>query len=621
MPPPISPLEALEAFARSRPPPSKFAPPSPPPPPARPATSNPVWRQEPVEDCADLRRILALPRRPYEPLPSEEEAARLSARLRRPGGARSLYPIQAFALQEAERAGGLLAPLGAGEGKTDICVNLPEILNSRVALLLVPAALKAKFWRLEYPLLARNYRIPNVVEHPLHFTDTRRLLYVVSYEKLASPKSTNLLAEIKPDLIIADEAHKLKNTHAVVTRRFMRYMRENPGTRFCALSASLTTRSIKDYAHLSKYALREGSPLPILYPLLEAMAAVIDPSEMPAPPGALTALCNPGEPVRAGYRRRLLETPGVVGSAGRRLPVALNLHKREIQLPAPVADALEKMRERWVTPGGEEIQDAISFSRYARQLAAGLYTRWIWPRGEALDVRQEWVEARRDWHSEVRAYLKATNRPGYDSPHLLALAASTGRWKARAWGRWAKVKDKACPNTEVVWVSDFLVEDAVAWGRQNVGIIWYAHDALGQEIAKRGGFRLYAGGPAASASLPVESGRETIVVSQRAHAEGKNLQMFSRQLITTPSSNGVTWEQLLARMHRTGQTADEVSADIYLHTEEMMSAFLAARAKARFFEQTKGQPQRILYASRTFELPLEEVLRSNYRSEAGPSAG
>ncbi len=501
---------------------------------------------------------------------------------------------------EAQRVGGLLAPLGAGEGKTDICSLLPEIMDSRVAVLLVPAALRKKFLEIDYPLLSGQYRLPNVFGHGLYYADTKRLLYVISYEELSRHTATDLLPRRAPDLIVADEAHRLQNSSAAVTKRVTRYLNENRHVRFCGLSGSITTKSIKNFAHLSKFALRDGSPLPLNWLTLEEWASALDPGEMPAPAGELLVFCEPGEDVRSGFRRRLVETPGVVASVGNRLPVALNIHSRPLATTPAIERALGEMRDSWVTAGGEVIPDQLAFSRYARQLAGGFYTRWIWPRGEPLDVRLEWLEARAEWHKEVRSFLKTRAREGMDSPFLLARAAQLGDWPSATWGRWAGIKGEAEPATEVVWVDDYLVRDALAWGERNVGIIWYEHDAIGRRLADLSGFPFYGPGEQAGLSLQRESGRRTVIASVKAHGEGKNLQQFRSQLVTTPSSNGKTWEQLLARMHRQGQKADEVDTFVYLHTTEMAGALTSAIRDARYFEETVGATQRLCYATFTF---------------------
>lgn len=565
----------------------------------------------PVGTSPDFRRIETLPRRVLS-IPNADRCETFSAELRRKGGTRVLRPLQVAALVGAKHeGGGLLAPLGVGEGKTDICALLPEVLGARVTLMLLPAQLVTKFTDIEYPFLSTQWKLPNLVGHRLQYTDTDRVLHVMSYDGLSRAKATDLLERLKPDLFVLDEAHRLAAPTSVRTKRWLRYMKAHPDVKVCALSGSITKKSIRDYAHISKHALKHRSPLPLDWKVLQDWAGALDSGDIRTPPGVLSTFSQVGEDVREGFKRRLLETEGVVASSAEnkvRLPTALILNQRELPLPEPIKTALSALRGTWCTPGGEEIQSALDLNRYGRQLAAGLYLKWKWPRNEPIEVRKEWLEARKEWHKEVRTWLKAHARDGLDSPLLVARAAALGTLPGgtNGWHRWAAIRDAAKPQTTPVWVDDYMINDAVAWGRDNVGIIWYEHEALGARIAERGGFALYGGGPRASLDIQREDGRSTVVASIKAHGEGKNLQAFNCSLVTTAPSSGKTWEQKLGRMHRPGQEADEVNSTMYLHTPEMLKAFGNALKDAQYFEQTIGAEQRLSVATYTFDKPVAE---------------
>jgi lipopolysaccharide biosynthesis regulator YciM len=57
-------------------------------------------------------------------------------------------------------------------------------------------------------------------------------------------------------------------------------------------------------------------------------------------------------------------------------------------------------------------------------------------------------------------------------------------------------------------------------------------------------------------------------------------------------------EQAIARCHRPGQEADEVEAEVYQHTEELVRAWHKALEDAEYVEKTTGQRQKILLATR-----------------------
>lgn len=544
--------------------------------------------QEAPRASRDLERILALPRRPQ---PSGEELVEsLTAALKTPSGTMKLRPVQAAALHEAVLAGGLVGAIGVGEGKTLLDLLLPVVLGARRTVLLIPPELRDQVINRNIPELSKHWRIPKLGED----------LYVVAYSELSSARAADVLEKLQPDLVIADEAHRLKHSTAACTKRFRHYFKTHPDTKLCALSGTLVSKSIRDFGHLSKFALRDGSPLPHDGRVLVSWAEAVDPGEWRSSPGDLTRLCEGDESARDAFRRRLLDTPGVISTCANRVSASLVFYERELaNIPPDMQRALNRLRETWCI-GEEEISDALTFSRYARQLAAGLYLKWVWPRGEPVEVREEWMAARRDWNRAVRQRLKAS-LPGQDSPLLCQRAAQMGRWHCPAWEPWFRIRKAARPSTEAVWVSDYLVRDAVRWGNANIGVIWVEHEALGEAIARLGHFPLYGAGEEASRRISDESGRRTIVASRRSHGTGKNLNQFYKQLVTTPSSNAATWEQLLGRLHREPTASDEVEVHVYLHTPEMRKALDDARVNARFIEGVKGRPdlptQRLLYAA------------------------
>lgn len=545
----------------------------------------------------DLERVLKVPRRTA--VVTEAEVAALHADLCLPNGTRRLRPIQALALAEARRANGLFGPIGVGAGKSDIALLLPVVMRSRVAVLLVPANLREKVFQQDYPTLVQHYRLPRLANAKVQTIDSECVLHVHSYNELSSANQHDLLDRLQPDLVICDEAHALRHPSAARTRRFLNYFRTHRDTRLCVLSGTMTSKSIKDYAHLAWLSLRENAPVPTKWGALEEWAAALDSGPVQAPPGALLELCREGEPVREGFRRRVVETPGVVATSEGAIGTSLVFSERPLKAPPEVREALKVMRETWTTPDeGEAFDDILTLHRYARQLAAGFYYRWTWPKGEPAAVRAAWLDARKAWNREVANFLTYRAKPGIDSPLLLAKACADGRVSSMNYERWADLKDTAQPAVEAVWLSDYLVKDAVAWGKENVGIIWYEHASLGAAIAKAGGFPLF--GPGAEGILK-EKGQRTIVASIKAHGTGKNLQDFSRNLVTTAPTSGTVWEQLLGRTHRPGQQADEVTVEVYRHTLEMRSAMTKALRDAEYQEKTTGNQQKLLFATYLFE--------------------
>ena len=601
-----------------------------------------------VSSTRDLERVLALPRRePFvdEGKPRAEaleliehytaalgtglEDCQCEARFHR-RCAKRLLPMQAWAVHEMRQTGGLFAPIAVGDGKTLLdLLSAMVVPNVRTALLLVPASLKSQLLSVDWEFYSQHWKLPNLAgskwAHP-----GRPWLYVMSYSELSTAKNTVVLTEqIRPDLIILDEAHNLASRKAARTMRFLAYMRKAVGVRVVCWSGTMVKRSMKDYAHLSNLALKEGSPCPLHEGVLLEWAGAIDEGELfKRSIGALVSLCKPGEHIQVAWQRRLKETPGVVMSpATQNCPASLVFSERKVELPAPVADALRKIDATWTRPDGEELVEAIEKYACMRQMACGFYYRWVFPRNEAKDVIDRWLLARAEWHRELRERLK-NPRPHMDSPLLLTKAAIrwykgyvhvdekgerhevppfTARgpmptWRADAWPEWLEVRDTVERETEAVWVDRFLVEDSADWVRSNNGIVWYEHDAFGRSVAGAAKVAHYGPGEKASAEIIRATGRAGIVTSIRAHGTGKNLQMFADQLVSNPPSDGATWEQLLGRTHRQGQLADEVNVRVYRHCDVMRAALDAARDKGRYIQNTMGGSQKLLRATYLFDV-------------------
>jgi hypothetical protein len=570
----------------------------------------------PVSPSADLLRIVSLPRRDLATSYTQADFDALEARLRGGGPCvcasqgrvcpLHLKPVQAQALLEAPLAGGLVAPIGVGHGKTLIDLLLPWVMGSKTAVLLIPANLRTQLLERDWPYYGSHWKLPNLAGGQW-FVPGRPVLHVLTYNKLSRPESSDLLKRIGADLVICDEGHNLKDPDSARTIRFLRHFAESSHVRLCVQTGTFAARSIKDGWHLSKLALGESSPFPLHKPTAEEWSTALDPLEVIAPAGALERLCRPGESARDGFRRRRNDTLGVVSTHEATLGTSLVIRKRE---PGPVPDAIFQhitQAHAGVRPDGEEFVEQLQMMACARQLCAGFFHRWRYPRGEPEELILKWFERRQAFNRELREKLKHP-REHLDSPGLLMKAAIRAHaeppydgdkptWKAMAWPDWHEIHDQVKPVTEAVWLDDFLIKDAVKWLGENVGVVWVEFPELGEKIARAAKVPWYGGGEEASATIVGEKGDRSIVASMRAHGTGKNLQMFSRAYVATPMADGAGWEQVIGRHHRPGQLADEVVIDVAQHTQDYCDAFAKARSYARFMQETDGQPQKLLLAS------------------------
>lgn len=566
-----------------------------------------AFRSGGVSASPELDRIIALPRRTCVFVDYED----LTTKFRKPGGTMDIWPVQNAMLHEARKSNGLIGAAAAGSGKTLVSILVGAMLEAKRIVLLVPPQLRAQLLTKDIPRLNQHFHLP------------LDRLNVISYSELSSAKSADVLEQLKPDLIIADEAHCVKSRNSARTKRFLRYFKEHPECRLVALSGTITRRSVKDFAHLSEISLRSRSPVPHNWHALTEFSEALDISKDPLAPGELRRLCSDEEKaeldnehdalkaqqiVRAAFRRRFVETNGVVATEESAVGTSLVLAGLRPRVPAEVQIALTRLRDTWCL-ASDELVDILSVIRAGCQLSAGFYTRWLWPDGTP---DREWLDARSSWMKEMREILKLS-RKGLDSPLLVTNAVLRGELESQTYEGWAAVKGRYNPEPprETVWIDDFLVKESVRWGQEtcdksNGGIIWFQHRALGEAIAKAGDFPFFGGGDEASKELTVVTPKKAavIVCSQRAHGTGTNLQAYSRALFTTPAA-GLEAEQTIARLHRPGQEADVVEIDLFVHTFEMERAFLNSLRDARYVQTTSGQKQKLLYSEK-IGLPEEE---------------
>lgn len=589
----------------------------------RPAT---VFRSlPPVARDAEFQRIANLPRRPV-PLEGSlhaqalvelarerfgREATFCACRSRGRECITSLRTVQAWGLYELGIREGLLGAIGVGHGKTVLDILAPlAIPNCKIAVLLCPPGLIHQLIA-EYELLREHWRVPSLISHG-NATYNAMLkgvpvLHVFPYSRLSRADATVWFDTVKPDFVIADEVHYLRNPDTATTSRVMRHFRKYPNTRFAGWSGSVTDSRLEDFAHLSGLALREHSPVPLKRETLSLWSLALSAGDDPSPPGCLIEFCEPGENVREGYHKRLSESQGFVTTSEASVDIPFRLLERKAPpLPPTIANMLEDLRATWTRPDGEELTDPLSLARCARELACGLYYRWKFPRREPVALIQEWLRIRKLWNAELREYLQA-RKEFRDSPLLCKLAAMRAHgdlqqaknlptWKAEHWPAWRDIEDKVKPETEAVRVDDYLVRDAINWATDNRGIVWYDINDFGEWVSELSGLPKHGGGPDAGPRIMSERGDRSIVVSLKAHGTGRDglQRLYNTQLIAQPPSKATTWEQCLGRLYRIGQKSDLVTANFYRHTPELAKHVDNAIANALYVSKILGTKQKIL---------------------------
>lgn len=588
-------------------------------------------RVEFVPDTVEFRRILALPRRTLDQKAEELASAFTEVfskgrcddptcefcKLDRPGIV--FRPIQALALHDIHQHHGLFGPQRVGAGKTITTYMAPEILDAKRPLLIIPAKLKQKTLR-EFRRLHAHLRGPN--------PDAYR---IVSYELLGRPQAggdveaakAGLLERYSPDLIVLDEAHKVANKQAAVTKRITRFLAAHPGIPVVALSGTMTKRSLKDYAHIARWCMPNMCPLPTVYKDLEAWADALDEKTniwfKRPDPGALLRLCDEDEAkepdritaARRAFRRRVVETPGCVATQDGALGVSLSISAWEPLYQDPKIEAhFETLRASWETPDGWTFSDSKELWRHARELALGFYYKWD-PRPP-----DHWSEPRRAWGKFCREVLKY-NKKGWDSESQVVMAVKKGVLDDGGLYRaWAEIKKTFTPNTVPVWESMEAIESAAKWAQDNHGIIWVEHVSFGEKLSEFAQIPFYQDKGLDKNRKYIEDHpkNKPLIASVLSNSEGRNLQHnWSSNLIMAAPPNGRLWEQLLGRTHRDGQAADEVTCHVFTGCWEHVSGFWQARRDAEYAQATQGQAQKLVYADVEFPLLWDVETRGGYR--------
>ena len=557
-----------------------------------------------VSRTHEITRIAALPRRVWSDEAAADLAAMLTRELKTPRGTMSLRPVQAVALYEAMEVGGLFGPMRVGSGKTLATLLLPLVLEAKNPILLLPAALIEKTWR-DRAQLAEHWRLPTNLQ-------------LISYESLGLVQSARKLDYVRPDLIEADECHYLKNHRAGRTKRVTRYMREHPETRFAAVSGTVMKGSVRDFAHLLRWSLKGGAPIPATDDEVAAWADALDEKVNPLgrrQPGALLDLGSGTDDVvgaRRVFQSRLLETRGVVASSRTDgVTCSLRVSALEYQ-PAPITEQhVGNMRGGvkdargeyvvlpWSTPDGWTFSEAIEFRMYLRQLALGFHG--IWDPRPPLD----WIAARRDWAVFVRETLSRSRT--LDTELQVTNAVDAGRLTTPTLEAWRAVKGTFKIQPKDVWHDDAALEACAAWMQHQEkgvggGIVWTEHVFFARKLAAMTGAAYYGANgltDSGESITGVKAGR-AIVASVQANATGRNLQMFSANLVTSCPPGAAIVEQLVGRTHRDGQEADEVTVDILLGCREHHDAFQRALDGARAAADTLGHDQKLLLADLCF---------------------
>lgn len=530
---------------------------------------------------SEWQRIDQLPRRVWHTDPEVEELVELlTADLKTPQGTQRLWPIQAIALKEIHDCNGLVGGIRVSGGKTLVSLLAATILEHLPRpMLFVPAkSIRSGKTDKAYREARQHWRI-------------RTDIQFVSYEMLQQLEYADLLEKYNPGIVIGDEVHKWRRDSARGLRA-EKFHESHPHVPFIELSGTLMAGHIvKDVGKLCNWALGEGSPVPRTWKAqkdwADALEVGADATKPRMLPGALERWCEPGENdlegLQRAYGRRYTQTPGVVVSSGDALGQTLSIN---VSCNAEHDDAVEKafVELRGVptqdvppkAPDGWILVDAHVIWATARSLELGFYYKPN-PRPPT-----EWTLCRQAWASYCRERIKV----GGDIETELQVAnecRALGDEAPSEWVAWLEVRGTFELNVEPVWLSDRRVLAAAEWLKKEKGLCWVAHRAFGERLSQLAGVPFFSREACdVEGNSIVEYPGGPAIVSFAACSEDLNLQdRWHSNLVPCPPSDGQAWEQFLARTHRFGQRADEVTCDVWVGCIENVESIDRAREKER----------------------------------------
>jgi len=467
-----------------------------------------------------------------------------------------LRDVQLDAAYTYEVHGGLLGPIGVGAGKTFLSILIHKIGMQRRGhyrgVIIVPPEVFSQLTIKDLPVARRNFALDGIPFYVVSGTRSNRMrvasqpgpgVFIYSYSSLSTQTGSDELAAISPTLIVLDEAHCVASPKSARTKRLNSLINDIEGAlragrlgpnvtakqvEMVALSGTITKKSVADYAHLARRALREQSPAPIRESAIGLFSAALDASVagtglteldmmrmrmleqwaehhgwVPSNEGRAGIVLTQQDYFREAYQYRLRTAPGVVSTSDTGVDASLIISWSEPARPRTVeADKLSEMMrvvaEDMVTPDGDPIDYGMHTFRWLWELSAGFYNSLSWPGEEELvakhmragkPISTQEAEALilasmshhkllQKYHQKLRVYLDSQHVKGCDTPLLVAqeltrqLDGKEVRFKLppilietyRA-HKAAQFDDLPARKSNVVRICDYKIKAAVEWAR------------------------------------------------------------------------------------------------------------------------------------------------------------
>lgn len=573
----------------------------------------------------------------------------------------SLLETQSAAIIDYLTVEGLFGYIGVGKGKALIsfaCAAAAYRKGLRKMILFIPPKLATQTMDKVLPWLRRQISI----NYPVHLlagkSKAARLkaskqesgLFVMAWSQLSITDTDELIQNISPQLIIADEAHNLANKVSSRYKRINRYMVQNPDTEFVALSGTMGKKSLKDYYHIMKWCLKDQCPLPESLRELDQWCSVLDTtfneftSDMTLEPLRLWARRTSGEDFernisgfRKSYNFRLATTPGVVFAVGNDdlgTSILFNNEPVEFDDTYPGMEELQRLRSQLHdmdrSPSGDAIDYAIHKFRYDYELSAGMYNSLIWPSvdkiakrkniteneaSELLDKSKDYHVASQEYNKKVLKWLEEHACEGLDTPMLLGHsmkyhdAKFVGSELFESW----QVKNafdfegRVERDSKAVRVCDYKIQAALKWAKglkrkaHEGALIWWKLREMGKwayEVFKAAGIDVVLADASKQGNQIINDEKnynKIILASVTAYKEGLNLQKQIPYMYFLQFPREAHFvEQATGRNHRTGCPYDELiyTTNFTLDFDHQMFSAVLADA---LFQHQAGSPSRLIY--------------------------
>jgi hypothetical protein len=554
-----------------------------------------------VRDTEEFRRVCDVARRRLTQAHADAWAEALTPELLQPGARARLRPWQACGIAEVvENDGGVLG-LPVGLGKTLITYVTARLMGARRPILILPSVLIPKTLH-DFASYTGTWRAPNPPPR------------LISREQLGPETGAKIISGHRPDLILVDETDELANGESAASRRIDRYVLANrkrydrgdpEWVKVVAMTGTLSRKSLMGYWHLLCWALDDRAPVPLLRGEAKMWAAALDETTrnamrrpLPGPLGHNRAAAL------EWFRKRLLETPGVVIVDGDTCAAPLTVRQR-LAKECPKIDEYSRRLLLDEIPD-MVVSDPLSRWRLDGFIGCGLYQKYQPP------PPQQWRDTRRDIAKLVRDTIAHSDLD--TEAQVMRRHADHPTVKA-----WREIKPTFKPerHTVAVWFSSATIESAAEWLYEQPNtpsIVWCGNVEFGRALAKvlRLAYFGAEGKDADGRGLHVAPTTKSMVVSWNANKRGFNLQAWGRHLIVHPPQSAKYLEQIFGRAHRSGRTAP-VEFTIMITSGGTLDAFDAALGEARHVRRSVGMTQKLLRAEIVRTKPPRVTKSNRYR--------